>query len=637
MLTGLYNAVKEINEDSGLPDRLKRNLRIPFPFGDAIESVLGGEGNGSLYFDPIKVLYPLASWQDNNDFPTSDNSNAAGQSVDFVGSLGIGINPFATLGLGATGILGERDDWVRRGLSSVSSFPYGIPGPRSLRAAHDWLGGVVAEPDSSLSEADQQALLNGEAVSKSTIENWLGHVWELASTDGFEGYRTDRMVANLVGMDPQRYTPRMGLEALRTQSGPLYERAKREAAKEYGARVLTGWALMPLRAYPEGEQTQRGLDSLFRLVQDEGSEAVSKFYDQHPEYRVRQLISQDREDGSMQQEIDTSLFYIDSGEVRSRYAQHIEELRDVIADAESRGYLESKEGRRMIEVVRTDLDYLMQQQETELDAIEALYPNRSTELSEKASPRERALHNLREQFFSLRRSDYSSSDSYYEARDAFIARLPAEGNTPAAWLSSAVNAATVYQAYAERIAAAATPEARRALLADRKVRLDALSTEAQGQISREDFQRYLNSSSRPPTPERVEYQTAVSQIQEYFAIGEAPGISSSTARSYQREYWSTHPLLEKYYGNEPTAWDAESAAAYGLMDEIWSGFYDRSNDPQEQRDYLAAHLEDLNAIREELFLAPIQLTDWSPVTPGAFQQEPTGPAERTLQESLRAQ
>lgn len=638
-LTAFYSAIADINGDANLPDRLKQNIRIPLPFGgELIDTILGGEGNGAIYFDPIKVLYPLASWQDNNDFPTSDNLTTAGQAVDFVSNLGIGLNPFATLGLGATGGLGERDDWVRRGLSSVSSLPYGVPGPRTLRAATDWLAGVVAEPDEALvPERVQSALINGEAVDKATLSSWLGHVWDLASTDGFEGYRTDRMVSNLVGMDPQRYTPRMGLEALRTKSGPLYERAKAEAAKEYGMRVLTGWALMPLRAYPEGEQVQRGLDSIFRQVQDQGSEAVSEFYDQHPEYRIRQLIAVDREDGSMAREIDTSLFYIDSSEVRARYAPHIEELRDVIAQAETRGYLESKEGRRMIEVIRADLNYLVQQQEDEIGNIEALYPNRSTELSEKASPRERALYSLREQFFNIRRSDYATSEAFFDAREAFIARLPAQGNTAGAWVGSAVSAAATYQAYSDRIAAAESPEARRALLADRKTRLDALAAEAQGQIGREDFQSYLNASARPKTPERVEYETASAQITEYFAIPEAPGLSTNAAKQLQREYWASHPLLDTYYGGEPRAWDAESAATYGRLDQIWSGFHDRSDDPQAQRDYLAANLDELNMLRDRVFLEPISLVDWSPVTAGMLQQSPSSPAERALQESIRPQ
>ena len=612
----LYDMVAEINEDASLPDRLKRQVKIPIPFLDDALPELGGLGgsSGVMMFDPIKALYPLATLQDRE---TGDRTGmtAAGQVYDFAGNVGPGINPFMTLGLGGLGVLGDRADWVRRGFSSVSNLPGGLPGPRGLRAAYDWLTGISEDPDPAVLTSDvKDRLARGESLPEPWLKAQLSNFWDLVSTDGFDGYRVDRTIANMVAEDPQRWTPRAAMEAIKTHKGELYTEAKRRARTDYGLRVLSGWAVMPLNVYPEGERVQRGLDAMYREVQLlDDPKATEDFFARHPEYRVRQVLQKDRDDPAGQlREVDTTLFYLDLGAVESKYQPRLDEIEQAVMEGERRGYLQTKEGRRQLELLQAERRALTDQREDETDAIRGLYPHRRTTLTYKASPTERALYAMREEYFAIRRDQYKTADEFRAARAAFIANLPQQGEQWYDRLARDVEALARWFETDDRIAASgARGDEIERQLRERDAALDALTTTARGNVSREAFLSYLDQGKRAPTAERVEYQTASAQIRAYFAIDAADGLSPSAKKTLMREYWQSHPLLGKYYGNdEPRAWNAESAAAYGEMDTIWDGYYEREDDIQAQRDWLASKLGTLNTLRERVGLKPIQLQNW---------------------------
>jgi len=626
----LYEMVGQINTDAGIPDRLKRNLRLAVPFlGDIPGSEVLMGGPGAMFFDPIQVLYPLAGLQTREDFG-GENRTWLGQLHDYAAQLPIGsINPFMTGALGAVGALGDRDAYVRRSLSSVRGLPFGIPGPRTIRAASDWLTGVSDDPDPEyLTPELKERLANGEPLPDSVLHETLGKLADMASSDGWNGYRADRMVANLVGENPDRWTPRDGLEALRYHRGPLWTEAVRRSKQDNAATVLTGWALMPVRAYPEGEQVQRGLDAIFREVQQENDPAhVDAFFKQHPEYRVRRVAMLDRNDPEGQRkELDTSLFYMDVGAIQTRYEPEIEQLRSTLREAEELNYLETNEGRRMAKLIQGDIAILTEQRQAEIDRLDRLYPGRSKELSLKASPRERAMHQLREQFFAIRRDDYRSDDEYYAARESFLGALSQETQPDGSWLQYAVQSVAIWDTASNRMSQ--QPERAREHRERRDEELRALTERAGPLVSRTEFEAYLSRGQRAPTKQRIEYQQASQEINSYLAINNTPGLTETQKKAYKRAYWKSHPLLAKYYGNsEPTAWNAESAAAYGLMDQIWEGYYDWDGDARGQRDYLALHLKKLNAARQQVGLYPIKLVDWTPATRQTFQQPPSSPGE----------
>lgn len=608
----IYEMAAEINEEAGLPDRLKRTVRIPIPF---LDDMIPGGSDGAVVFDPLRVLFPLAQFQDRQE-QDSTGLTAAGQVVQYASQVGPAINPMLTTGLGALGVLGERDDWLRRGLASVQSLPLGIPGPRAIRAAHDWLGGISQDPDpTTLTDEVKTRIANQQPLEEDWLKTQLEGVWNLASTDGFEGYRVDRTIANMVGEDPDRWSPRAAMEALRYHKGELYTEAVKRARGDYGLRVLSGWMMMPFNVYPEGEQVQRGLDAMYREVQRSGDpKATKEFFDLHPEYRVKQLSVLDRGDPEGQVgEIDTELYYQDLGQVQARYNRPIEQIRGTIEEAERKGYLQTKEGRRLIEVMKSDLGAIVDQKEDEIAVLEGLYPYRRRTLSTKASPRERALYALREEYFGITRDQFKTAEEFYNAREAFIQRLPAHGIPHDEQLGLAVQSLAAWVDADEELATA-RGEAADAVKTRRDAKVETLTRTARGGISREQFQAYLNDGTRARTPDRIEYQSASQQLTEYFAIEKASSISPASAKALQKQFWQEHPLLQKYYGlDEPKPWSADSAAAFGAMDEIWKQYYEKENDEQAQRDYLASKLPVLNALRERVRLRPIQLLNWKPI------------------------
>ena len=621
-LSALFQGVRDINEDADLPERLRANIRIPIPFLD--EAVFGGAA--SMYFDPIRMIYPLSTFQslDADGPKDSDAGTKAGKVFEFASNLGVGINPFMTLGLGSVGALGDRHAYVQRGLASVNSLPFGVPGPRVFRSASDWLAGVSQDPDPEyLTPEIKQLLAEGQPLPENVLKEAFQGIADLASTNGWEGYRTDRMVANLVGSDPERWSARDGLEALRYRRGSLWQEAVRLSKREQGLRVLTGWGLMPMAVYPEGEAVQRGLDAMWRDVRDtDDPKQVDAFFKQHPEYQVRRISLKDRDDPEGQLgELDTALFYLDLDKVEKKFGRPVDVIRDNIRRMEEAGYLETKEGRRLREVADNDVDQLTDLRQAELDQLDALYPHRKKELSLRAAPRERALYQLREQYYNIRRDQFKSVEEFYAARDAFVSQLPVEGVDPGEWMQAAVRSIAIWNQAQDE--AGARPALASELIATRDQRLRQLTETNLARISREDFQRYLSQNGKPPTQNYLEYQKAKTEKDQYMAIGEASGLTEQTVKSYRRSFWQSHPLLDKYYGrDEPKAWNAESASTYGRMDEIWDGYYAVEGDARAERDYLGSQLEELNNLRRSVGLYPLRLLNFQPLEGGLFSRAP---------------
>lgn len=619
----LYDMVAEINEDAGIPARLKNSIRFPVP---GLSNIPGMEGSGnSLFFDPLKMMFPFASFQNEIDFNRGIERTALGRAWDASQQFTVG-NPFATLGLGASGLLGDRDTYTRRSIN-FPNLPGGLPGPRATRAVWDWMSGTT-EPDRNvLSDDDIQRTLNGEPWSEPSLKSLFQPVLDFATTDGFDEFRVDRAISSLVGMNPERWSQREALLALRDRRGPLYEAAKQFAQTEKGLAALTGWAFMPMRLYPEGEEMQRGMDAIYRAARDEGGDALDEFFGKHPEYRVRQIQLTDNEDGQRDREIDTSLFYIDVAVVDDKYDDEIEQLRDFKADAERRGFLESKEGRRQLSIIDNDLDILYAMKEEDIAKLEALYPDRLTELSLRAAPRERALFNARTEYFDLKRSDFATADEYFAAREAIVTKYIDGEQDPVQGMQAAIESVVISSRYSAMIAA--NPDRRDSLISERDQKLRALTNQAAGFITRDEFLTYVNANRRAPTPERLEYTEAKNDLTEYFAIDEAPGLTTRQRTEYKREYWTNHPLLTKYFGNsEPRAWSAESAAIFGRMTQIWDGWFDRQQDPYGAKLYLNNVLPELNELRIQVGLYPLRLID--PLEEPDFNQVPTDPHEAAL-------
>lgn len=617
-MTRLYDGVQEINDNENLPARLRTMIRIPVSF---LDDMLPGSGFGNgVYFDPIKLLNPLSNFQTDTDFDRGLNLTNAGKAYSWATQASpFATNPFITLGLGATGMLGERDTYVRRALTSLSGVPFGIPAPKLERAVHDFFAGISDNPAPEVLTARNKALLAaGQPLPEKDLRNWFEEGWDATATDGFDGFRIDRVIAGMVAEDPNRWTPRAGAEAMKFRSGTLFNEARKRAGTSQGLAVLTGWLAMPVRLYPEGERVQNGLDAMYRqVIASKNPDDIEKFFGRFSEYQLRNAAYADTP-AEGRKVLDTQMFYQDVGAVEAKYAGQIDQLKGAKRSGEQAGFLQTKEGRRQLDVIDTDLKFLAQMKQKEVDRLDGLYPERNSELTLHAAPHERALHDLREQFFAIRPDQYKTADEFYAARTAFVQRLPT-ASSAGEWVAAAALAIATWDAAAEHMAqTAGDHEATTKVLEARDKKLRSLTTSVTATISRDEFQSYLSRGAQPPTKQAEEYRQAVTQLNGYFAIAEADGLSQASKAALQRKYWKGYPLLQKYYGaDEPVAADAVTAGVMGRMDKLWQGYYDLGNNPRSQRDYLAAHLPELNTLRGRVALPPVNLKNWERVLPPA--------------------
>ena len=616
----LYAGITEINENEGLPARLKSMIHIPVPFFDDMltgpAGALGMQGErpdaNGIYFDPIRQLFPLAGQMDKTDYDRNlKGLTPLGRVFSFATQAApFGVNPLITGVLGATGALGERDTFVRRSIASMTDTPFGIPGPRLARAIHDYFAGINDDPDPEVLDARTKlALAKGEPLPEKQLKSWYEAGWDYAATDGFDGFRIDRVIAGLVANDPHRWTPRAGTEAMKFRQGPLFEEARKQAGTEKGLAALTGWLAMPVRLYPEGEQIQKGLDAMYReVLASKDSGDISNFFKRYPEYQLRNAAYADSP-ASQRGLLDTALFYQDIGKVGERYDPHIDQLRATQRAMEDKGMLQTKDGRREIEMVKLDLKQLSAMKQVETDKLGALYPNRDTELTLRAAPHERALADMREEYYAIKASDYKTIAEFYAAQEAFKQRLPVQSSA-SAWIAAAALAIATWDTAGERMSQ--RPDNSAEIKAARDKKLTALTKQMRPNVSRDEFQSYLTKSQVAPTKAAEEYEKARNQLDGYFAIAEADGLSQASKSALSRDFWARYPLLQKYFGNdEPVAADSVSAAVFGQMDKVWKDYYALGTNIRGQRDYMAAHLEQLNKLRARVGLRPVKLKDWS--------------------------
>ncbi|KKK96165.1 hypothetical protein LCGC14_2665480, partial [marine sediment metagenome] len=333
----------------------------------------------------------------------------------------------------------------------------------------------------------KQRIAAGEPLSEPELKDMWKDLTDFLGTDGFNDFRTDRTIAAMVAEDPERWTPKAAIEAIRFRTGDLFTTARRRADGEKGLSVLTGWLFMPLRLYPEGEQVQRGLDSIYRAARDIGPDAIDNFFEKHPEYRVRRISVLDRDDPEGQlREADTALFFMDLAQIQERYEPELDRLRGLVREAETVGYLQTKEGRRLLKIIDGDVDWLLQRQDEEIGVLEGLYPQRQVELSLRASPRERALFELRDEFFQIKRGDFTSNALFFQARDKFLANLPNDVVEDGDWLQLAVRSVGIWTSFGDR-ASGAEREAAGRIVGQREDVLRGLTTQARGMVSRSQF------------------------------------------------------------------------------------------------------------------------------------------------------
>jgi hypothetical protein len=116
------------------------------------------------------------------------------------------------------------------------------------------------------------------------IEGGIRKAVGLPEFDEWDDYRVERMLSNMTSSN--EISSSEAIQAMIDHEGPLWDEAKRRAAKEYGLRGTFGIVGIPVNAYPPGEEAARasveGFGDAIQAYQDGDMEAYTKFFDENP-------------------------------------------------------------------------------------------------------------------------------------------------------------------------------------------------------------------------------------------------------------------------------------------------------------------------------------------------------------------
>ena len=630
----LYELIEEINTDADVPERFRHSIRMGIPFLD--ESLQGGP----LFFDPIKVLFPTADWSNEDRFGNADGHDGTYLGVprtmystlnQAAKSVGPGVHPFLDTFLQHAGG-DERALYIKYRMSSL---PFMIPGRRVQQAAWSFVH-TGEDPDNALTEEDKEALSMGLHLPEDRLKQILG-----MNDDDLDLYRTQRVLGNLVGLyyleghslEERKEFTREALDAMFTREGKLWKKARAIGRKESGLAILTGWMFgVPVRQYPNGEDTMRGLQGMYREVQAEsraegGGDRTADFLEMVPEVQVRDASTTILEEGSdkQDQEIAQSLFAIDADKVHKKYDGRIEELNGTLESLARMGVLKSEEGRRQFDILEQQRNALAQQRSLELDDLDKRYDIRNQEPSLARTPRTRALQELEAEYYKIELPESATSLDFEKqkaAQQAFLESRPRTRDYNA--FVEAINHYEMTRKYDREITAAydaGDREKAEKLITERQDKVREKTAQVKAMISQRDLRGYLDRNKRTPTSQEMERDMASEQISEYFAIRDRAtslGYSSREASELARSFWEAHPLLSQYYGDSNISVDSyEDIAAFDRMETIWDQFYALEGGAQSRIDYLAMVLDELNRLRRRFGLPPIKIQDpyWNESAP----------------------
>ena len=317
MLTSYFRA-REFFETAGLsdqkvPKRLKGNIRVPLPFTP--------DWMGDTFVNPMRFLLPfdgfMMPWEqsvqgkftteqktmdtlnqmveqgliseDEYEQAVNDKSGEAwdaaeqqvkegGDQYDAMDFVSMTMTPHAPLMWAYNAMRGEKSD-----IGPFTPLSRTTKNVATMLGVEDW------------------------SNSPYNIEGRIRKSLGLPAYDKWDDYRISRSIANIAvekQYDMKDVKEAMEVAALVEAGKMPVEEAKKvskvykEAIRRTNQEVAGGWAGtvlgalgIPVRAYPEGEQAQRELADQFGKAmeaRDRGDvEALSKFFDEYPEYEAR--------------------------------------------------------------------------------------------------------------------------------------------------------------------------------------------------------------------------------------------------------------------------------------------------------------------------------------------------------------
>ena len=307
VLASYYRAQKFLNTQvtrEGLPSRMTGKIRIKAPF---LPDWMGDE----IFIDPLRVMFPFQNWiapwerymqsesrieqktvrelQDMRDRGevTDEEYNGAFQSKS--GSV---------WDQARQSVVAQDENLEMDGVDlGTSLFAPSMPLKWALDALRGKKPDVSPLPPTRYIRA-LSTMLGIGGPGGVNLEESLRRSLGLPILDEWADYRIDRELANmaaegLITADEARI-------AMLEKSGPIYEKAQLREAQQSALGTLFGSPFGTWQFFPEGERRQRALQPLYNAAwqaENNGdTEALTRFFDEYPEYKARLALNAKPED-----------------------------------------------------------------------------------------------------------------------------------------------------------------------------------------------------------------------------------------------------------------------------------------------------------------------------------------------------
>jgi len=336
----------------GFPSRLVGKMRIPVPF-------LPAWAGGAVYVDPLHQLMPfeqiMRPWDTQLKNEQQQDKRAIYILQDWVGSEKTTEADAAQAAQTKSGPLWDKASaQAALELENDTTNPFDFATSMTGTSLPiSWLSSIAR------GKTDKQSLLPVTRTIQSmtawatpggiNIEAPIRKLLNLPVGGQLDDFYIDRMLANMAAEGAN--TDQI-MQAMVDRTGPLFTQATDRVGKMQAIRSL-GSALW-LDFFPEGEQVQRADQLMFSKAIDSGDKtAVSKFFEDHPEYRARILMGKwDDPEGRLRSFLISDVW----DAYRNTPALHQKQLRDQLGDTFNQAFL-SKETRSYDAIDTATLTY----------------------------------------------------------------------------------------------------------------------------------------------------------------------------------------------------------------------------------------------------------------------------------------
>lgn len=317
MLTSYFRA-REFFETAGLPDqnvpnRLKGNIRVSLPFTP--------EWMGDTFINPMRFLLPfdgfMSPWEQahNSKFSVERKTQT---TLDQMLEEGIiSEKEYQEAVENQSGDAWDRAKaQVEEGGDQYDAMDF-VSMTMTPHAPLMWAYNAVNENKQDIGPFTPMSRTARNLATMMGVEDWSNSPYNvegrlrksmgLPAYDKWDDYRVGRQISNMAAdgtYDINKIQEAMEIAALveagkmsskdASKQNAVYKEATRRMFQESAGGVwgtLTGILGIPVRAYPTGEQKQRELAEQFsdayQQYDDGDPEALSKFFDEHPEYESR--------------------------------------------------------------------------------------------------------------------------------------------------------------------------------------------------------------------------------------------------------------------------------------------------------------------------------------------------------------